>query len=68
MLVLVHVNAPERDCRTTVGLFTHVPTFPLTNTRAENSCLPALFIGYAEGARVDVFGYEQVHVHGPISS
>ena len=72
LLVRVNVNVPERDCSTTVGLFTHVPTSPLTNTRAENSCLLALFISYVKRARVNVFGYvhvhEQVHVNGPISS
>jgi hypothetical protein len=70
--VLVRVNVPARDCSTTDGLLTHVPTSPLTNTRAENSCLLALFRSYVERARVHVFGYvhvhEQVHVNGPISS
>jgi hypothetical protein len=70
LLVRVNVNVPERDCSTTVGLLTHLPTSPLTNTRAENSSSLAWFIRYVERARVYVFGYvhEQVHVHGPISS
>jgi hypothetical protein len=56
---LVRVNVPARDSSTTVGLFTHVPTSPLTNTRAENSCLLALFISYVERALRNV--YEHVH-------
>ena len=65
LLVRVNVNVPERDCSTTVGLFTHVPTSPLTKTRAENSSSLAWFISYVERARVHVFGYvhEQVQVH-----
>jgi hypothetical protein len=51
LLVRVNVNVPDRDCSTTVGLFTHLPTSPLTNTRAENSCSLAWFISYVERAR-----------------
>jgi hypothetical protein len=81
LLVRVNVNVPERDCSTTVGLFTHVPTYiPADEHQSGELVLTSVVYSYVERARVHVFGYvhvhdlvheqvqEQVHVHAPISS
>ncbi len=71
LLVRVNVNVPARDCSTTVGLFTHVPTYiPADEHQSGELLLSSVVYSYVERARVYVFGYvhEQVHVHGPISS
>ncbi len=77
LIVRVNVNVPERDCSTTVGLFTHVPTYiPADEHQSGELLLSSVVYSYVERARVHVFGYVhvlvheqvQVQVHGPISS
>ncbi len=61
LIVRVNVSVPERDCSTTVGLFTHVPTYiPADEHQSGELLLSSVVYSDVERARVHVFGY--VHV------